>query len=144
MIELRAVEPGASLPCYEKQLSVAASQAFWEGSASAEKNYHYNEEVARAIGFPGLLISAPHLRALASEAMGHLFGDVWLRNGEIDIKFVGMVFAGATAVVRPTVAEIVVNGGSTTVVVDLRVDEGDLETRPVCVGKARVTLPDVR
>ena len=94
---------------------------------SRRGNYHSEAGTAAELGLPGLV--AQGLQA-AGPAYGELldaWGEDFLAGGEVDMKFVGVVLAGATVT-----AEVHVDGDDATFEV-----VNDTTGRAAVVGRAR-------
>ena len=120
------------------------SRAWWAGASNAGRNIHHDEEFARRNRLPGLLISAPHLLALASDALHQRFGDSWTAASDVRLEYRDMVVAGDQVRVLATVAERT-DGPDTA---DLRIDvtvvklvDGQPAPKPACRGSAQLRLP---
>lgn len=124
-------------------ITAQQSQAWWAGARNAAWNMHYDVGFARKMGFADLLISAPHLTALASDLLHHHYGDAWARNGALEMEFKGTVIAGDTVVVAARVSDAAAAGPGTRVEVAVtitKVIDGAAADRAACTGVATVVV----
>ena len=61
---------------------------------SRRGNYHSDPGTASAIGLPGLVAQGVQVAGPAYAALLDAWGEEFLAQGEIDVRFVGMVLAG--------------------------------------------------
>jgi acyl dehydratase len=94
---------------------------------SRRGNYHSEPETASAIGLPGLVAQGMQAAGPAYGLLLDAWGEAFLANGEIELRFVGVVYAGDTVA-----ATVSVDGDEARVeVVNTRADA------TVVVGTAR-------
>ena len=63
---------------------------------SRRGNFHSDAETARALGLPGLVAQGAHVAGPAYGLLLDTWGDAFLEQGELDLRFVGIVLAGDT------------------------------------------------
>jgi acyl dehydratase len=61
---------------------------------SRRGNYHSDPGTAQEIGLPGLVAQGVQVAGPAYAALLRAWGEEFLAQGEIDVRFVGMVLAG--------------------------------------------------
>jgi acyl dehydratase len=61
---------------------------------SRRGNFHSDAETARALGMPGLVAQGVQIVGPAYNMLLDEWGEDFLAQGEIDLRFVGMVVAG--------------------------------------------------
>jgi acyl dehydratase len=94
---------------------------------SGPDNIHSDVEVAKRTGLDATVAQGMMVLAYASELLTAIHGAAWLEGGEIEVKFIGLVFAGDTITVRATEGE---RGHE----IEASNQDGDL----VMVGRARL------
>jgi acyl dehydratase len=94
---------------------------------SRRGNYHSDPRTAEALGLPGLVAQGVQALGPAYGVLASRWGEEFLRRGELDVKFVGVVLAGDTVE-----ATVLTDGDEATVeVVNTRTGA------PAVVGTAR-------
>ena len=63
---------------------------------SRRGNFHSDAETATALGMPGLVAQGVQIAGPAYNVLLAEWGEDFLANGELDLRFVGMVVAGDT------------------------------------------------
>ena len=63
---------------------------------SRRGNFHSDAETAAALGLPGLVAQGVQIAGPAYGMLLDEWGEAFLAQGEIDLRFVGMVVAGET------------------------------------------------
>jgi acyl dehydratase len=94
-----ATIPGRPLPAVERKITLAMSRAF----SGPSENYHTNEEMARQLGFPKVLVQGMLSTCLVSELMTRAFGLGWFFGGEMSVNLTGIVWADDTVITKATV-----------------------------------------
>lgn len=94
---------------------------------------HFDDDAAKRVGLPAPSAHGMISGALLSRILAAAFGELWLRGGELSIKFVRPVLVGETVRARAT------ERPATTEVFDVRVVNDD--GLPVIVGTARLRNP---
>ncbi len=67
---------------------------------SLEGNIHSSPCVAQRSGLDRTVAQGMMTLAYASELMTRIHGPVWLERGEIQVKFIGLLYAGDTVTLR--------------------------------------------
>lgn len=120
-------EPGQALPPHEFELTRADLRAYAEASGD-DNPIHQDEEVALAVGLPGVIAHGMLTLALASRAVESWAGGPG-RVRELGAKFTRPVVVHADEPAYVTVAGVVrsvepAEGGGTAVTVALEVTSG--------------------
>lgn len=92
---------------------------------SRRGNYHSDPEAAAGLGFTGLVAQGMQVAGPAYGLLLDAWGEAFLAHGELDVRFVGMVFGGDTVDATVTVdepaaaatLEVAVRGGDRVAVV---------------------------
>lgn len=101
---------------------------------SRRGNYHSEADDARRLGLPGLVAQGMQVAGPAYGLLLDEWGEDFLTNGEIELKFVGMVGEGTTVL-----ASVTVDGDTATIeVVD------DTRGGTAVVGTASLTAEQDR
>jgi acyl dehydratase len=97
---------------------------------------HTDAGKARQAGLPGPVAHGRHLVAFFSEALLRVFGEAWLRSGELDVNLTRLVFPGDTLTLRAEVVKAAEESGGRRVV--LQVALVNQRGEAVQSGEARV------
>lgn len=93
-------EEGQEFSGKPKRVTWQRLWAFSGGPFSAcgwpKKNIHTDPETAKNVGLPTVCASGTQCEGYIVELMIDLFGEGWLRNGELSLKFVKLVLEGDT------------------------------------------------
>ena len=71
---------------------------------SRRGNFHSDAETAASLGMPGLVAQGVQVAGPGYGMLLDEWGDDFLAQGEIDLRFVGMVVAGDTIVAKVEIA----------------------------------------
>jgi acyl dehydratase len=97
--------PGERLAARTRTVTHAMCQAF----SGPSRNYHTDVEMARALGFPDIVVQGMMSVCLVADAMALRFGPGWQHGGALDVRLVNVVWPGdaitTTGLVRETVQE---------------------------------------
>ena len=102
-------------------------------------NYHTDEEQAKKLGFPTIVVQGMMTTCFVSEVMQRAFGEAWLRGGRMSAKLTNVLWVDETVTAYGKVREEVREGESTRVHCDVWVDKDDA-TR-VLLGTASALQP---
>jgi acyl dehydratase len=83
---------GAPLAPLEKLITDEVCMAF----SGPTENYHTNREVARAFGFPDIVVQGMLPICLASELLTRQYGRGFAAGGKLDVRLVNVLWAGET------------------------------------------------
>ncbi|WP_037144123.1 MaoC family dehydratase [Rhodococcoides fascians] len=117
---------------YTAQLTLAHARLF----SLPTESFHTHDSIAQEYGFPKAvpqgLMSFAYLSRLCTE----YFGSDWANSGEIDVKFIGMLYRDDTLTVSGTaVSEDTATDDPSLITLKLHID--DQNGRRVAVGTAR-------
>jgi acyl dehydratase len=112
---------GAELEPLAKTISLAMCDAF----SGPQKNYHNDRELARALGFPDVVVQGMMSICFASELMTRAFGVGWLFGGKLDVRLVNVVWGEDRLAVRGKVREEQPEGDKTRVHCDVWCEKPD-------------------
>jgi acyl dehydratase len=79
---------GPELEALEKTITLEMCQAF----SGPEVTYHTDREMARAFGFPDVVVQGMMSICFVSELMAHNFGAGWENGGKLNLKLVNVVW----------------------------------------------------
>ena len=89
---------GKRLAPIERKITLEMSRAF----SGPSENYHTNEEMARQLGFPKVIVQGMLSTCLVSELMTREFGLGWYLGGEMSVNLTGIVWAEDTVTTYAT------------------------------------------
>ena len=90
-----------------------------------EKNYHTDQEMARALGFPDIVVQGMLSVCFVAELMTHAFGAGFLRAGKLDVRLVNVVWPNDVVTTRGKLREELVEGSKTRLVLDVWCEKAD-------------------
>ena len=128
--------PGAEL---ESVALTVDRETCWRFSGPAA-NYHTDEDAARKLGFPGIVVQGLLSTCLMSQVMGNAFGQGWFAGGRMDVKLVNVLWADETIRARAKLREVRPEGTRRRQVVDLWVEKDDEAHTVVTVGEASALI----
>jgi acyl dehydratase len=100
------------------------------------RNYHTDDESARQIGFPGIVVQGLLSTCLVSQLMADAFGAGWFAGGRMDVKLTNVVWAGERLRARGKLREQTPEGQLTRHALEVWVEKDDPERTVVTVGSA--------
>jgi acyl dehydratase len=83
------------------------------------RNYHTDREMARALGFPDIVVQGMLSICFVADLLEARFADGWQHGGKLDVRLVNVVWVEDTVVTRGTVREEFAEGDRRRVVVDV-------------------------
>jgi acyl dehydratase len=89
------------------------------------RNYHTDEEQARKLGFPRIVVQGMMSTCFVSQVMQDHFGRGWLEGGKLSLKLVNVLWADETVVARAKVRERAREGTLRRVHCDVWVEKDD-------------------
>ena len=113
--------PGPELDPAEKTITHAMCIAF----SGPYKSYHTDQEMARALGFPDIVVQGMMSVCFISEIMTRNFGAGWFCGGKLNVSLVNVVWPNDRLAVRGKVREEVSEGAKTRVHCDVWCDKAD-------------------
>ena len=112
---------GPELEPLTRTISLAMCEAF----SGPEKNYHTDREIARALGFPDIVVQGMMSVCFLSDLMTRAFGAGWFCGGKLDVNLVNVLWPEETIAVRGKVREELPEGDKTRVFCDVWCEKGD-------------------
>ncbi len=112
---------GPDLDGLDKTITLEMCQAF----SGPDKNYHTDREMARALGFPDVVVQGMLSVCFVSELMTRNFGDGWLAGGKMHVKLVNVVWPDDAVRVRGRIRDQVPEGCRTRVHTDVWCEKAD-------------------
>ena len=89
------------------------------------KNVHTDLAAAQASGLPTRAASGAMCLGYLTELLVDLFGEQWLRHGELTSKFIGIVDAGDDIVSKATVTSVEETGSGVQISLDVSCENQD-------------------
>lgn len=97
--------PGERLPPRTRSVTHAMCEAF----SGPSRNYHTDVEMARALGFPDIVVQGMMSVCFVADAVALRFGAGWAHGGTLDVRLVNVVWPGdavtTTGLVRSVTPE---------------------------------------
>lgn len=94
------IQPG------ERTVTIAMCEAF----SGPHRNYHNDREMARALGFPDIVVQGMMTICFLSDTLAERFGEGWQHGGRLDVRLVNVVWVDDKLTVRGRVREVVREG----------------------------------
>ncbi len=113
--------PGEEIPPLERVITRAMCVAF----SGPEKNYHTDEGMARALGFPDIVVQGMLSVCFVADLMAHAFGLGWHLAGKLDVRLVNVVWPRDAIVVRGKVREELPEGSRRRALLDVWCEKPD-------------------
>ena len=113
--------PGPEFDAVEKTITHAMCIAF----SGPYKSYHTDQEMARALGFPDIVVQGMMSVCFISESMTRNFGAGWFCGGKLNVSLVNVVWPNDRLAVRGKVREEVAEGAKTRVHCDVWCEKPD-------------------
>lgn len=112
---------GPALDPSEKTITIAMCQAF----SGPHRSYHTDQEMARALGFPDIVVQGMMSVCFISEIMTRNFGAGWFCGGKLSVSLVNVVWPGDHLAVRGKAREEISEGAKTRVHCDVWCEKPD-------------------
>ena len=96
-----------------------------EAFSGPSRNYHTDREMARALGFPDIVVQGMMSVCFVSELMTLRFGAGWHHGGKLDVRLVNVVWPGDAITTTGQVREVVPEGRRRRVVLDVWCEKAD-------------------
>jgi acyl dehydratase len=113
--------PGERLGPLPKAVSLSMCEAF----SGPGKNYHTDQEMARALGFPDVVVQGMMSICFLSELMTKRFGLGWICGGKLNVSLVNVLWGNEQVSAHGQVREQHAEGKRTRVVVDVWCEKVD-------------------
>ena len=115
------VASGDELPSFTRAATVAMCEAF----SGPTRNYHTDREMARALGFPDIVVQGMLSICWISELMTRAFGAGWFCGGQLAVNLVNVLWAEEVVGTHGRVRESLPEGRHTRVHVDVWCEKPD-------------------
>jgi acyl dehydratase len=112
---------GDALELRPRTVSHAMCQAF----SGPAKNYHTDQEMARALGFPDIVVQGMMSVCFVADLMTGAYGVGFLGAGKLDVRLVNVVWPGDVVTARGKVREVVAEGSRRRAHVDVWCEKAD-------------------
>jgi len=112
---------GPEIEPAEKTITHAMCIAF----SGPHKSYHTDQEMARALGFPDIVVQGMMSVCFVSEIMTRNFGAGWFCGGKLNVSLVNVVWPNDRLAVRGKIREEVPEGAKTRVHCDVWCEKPD-------------------
>jgi 3-hydroxybutyryl-CoA dehydratase len=112
---------GEELPLLSKTATIPMCMAF----SGPTRNYHNDREMARAWGFPDIVVQGMMSICFLSELMTRSYGQGWFYGGKMDVRLVNVLWGEETLAVRAKVRETAPEGSATRVIHDVWCEKPD-------------------
>lgn len=116
-----AAEGGEPLPPRTRTITHAMCEAF----SGPTRNYHTDQEMARALGFPDIVVQGMLSVCFAADLVAAQFGDGWHHGGTLDVRLVNVVWPGDALTASGTVLDTTPEGSRRRRVLDVRCTKAD-------------------
>jgi acyl dehydratase len=113
--------PGERLGPRARTVTHAMCEAF----SGPSRNYHTDQEMARALGFPDIVVQGMLSVCFVADAIALRFGDGWQHGGTLDVRLVNVVWPGDTISTTGMVRDVVPEGSGERVLLDVWSTKGD-------------------
>jgi acyl dehydratase len=107
--------PGERLPPRTRTVTHAMCEAF----SGPSKNYHTDVEMARALGFPDIVVQGMMSVCFVADAVALHFGDGWEHGGTLDVRLVNVVWPGDALTTTGLVRSVTPEGAHDRVLLDV-------------------------
>jgi acyl dehydratase len=107
--------PGETLPSRTRTVTHDMCQAF----SGPGRNYHTDQEMARALGFPDIVVQGMMSVCFVADALALRYGAGWHHGGKLDVRLVNVVWPGDTITARGLVREMVREGSRERALLDV-------------------------
>jgi acyl dehydratase len=112
---------GEILPAVRKTVALEMCVAF----SGPTPNYHTDREMARALGFPDIVVQGMMSICFISELMTQAFGAGWFCGGKLDVNLVNVLWAEEELTTHGQVREVVMEGRRRRAVADVWCEKAD-------------------
>ena len=126
--------PGREMSTEARRISLEMCRAF----SGPGENYHTNREMARALGFPDIVVQGMMPLCFVSGLLTREFGDGWLGGGKMAVSLVNVVWCEDVVTARAKVREEAAEGSKTRALLDVWCEKAD--GTKVVVGTASAIL----
>lgn len=106
---------GDPLPTRTRTVTPAMCQAF----SGPGRNYHTDAEMARALGFPDIVVQGMWTVCLLADMLATRFADGWHAGGKLDVRLVNVVWPGDAVTASGRLRERVPEGSRQRALLDV-------------------------
>src|SRR5262249_29556809 len=106
---------GERLPPRTQPVTHAMCEAF----SGPSRNYHTDVDMARALGFPDIVVQGMMSVCFVADAMALQFGDGWQYGGTLDVRLVNVVWPRDAITTTGLARSVVPEGSHERVLVDV-------------------------
>ncbi|MEW6272041.1 MAG: MaoC family dehydratase [Thermodesulfobacteriota bacterium] len=99
--------------------------AMCEAFSGPHRNYHNDREMARALGFPDIVVQGMMAICFVSDTLAAQFGAGWHHGGKLDVRLVNVVWVEDRLTVRGRVREVVPEGSKQRCHLDVWCEKAD-------------------
>ncbi len=92
---------GEEIPSVKKTVNLEMCNLFYSGN----RNYHTDKDAAEELGFDEVVVAGPMSVCFISELMTNRFGTGWYTGGNMDIKFINILWPDEPLIVRGVITE---------------------------------------
>jgi hypothetical protein len=107
--------PGDAIALGPRRISHGMCEAF----SGPIKNYHTDQEMAHALGFPDIVVQGMMSVCFVADLLTKHFGLGFLASGKLDVRLVNVVWPGDVITTQGTVREVVPEGSRRRTSVDV-------------------------
>ena len=118
--EIRA-GTGRDIAASPQRITLEMCKAF----SGPSENYHTDREMARALGFPDIVVQGMMALCILSGLLTREFGEGWYRGGKMNVNLVNVVWCDDTIAARAKVREEVAEGSRTRAQLDVWCEKAD-------------------
>jgi acyl dehydratase len=112
---------GREIDAAPRRITLEMCKAF----SGPSENYHTNREMARALGFPDIVVQGMMALCFLSGLLTKEFGEGWYRGGKMSVNLVNVVWCEDTIAARAKVREETIEGASTRAHLDVWCEKAD-------------------
>jgi len=106
---------GDDLPLLPRRITPAMCEAF----SGPTKNYHTDREMARALGFPDIVVQGMMSVCFVADALAARFGTGFHEGGKLDVRLVNVVWVDDVITARGKIRELLPEGPRRRAVLDV-------------------------
>jgi acyl dehydratase len=114
-------DDGEPLPARTRTITLAMCQAF----SGPSRNYHTDQEMARALGFPDVVVQGMWTVCLVADTVALRYGAGFHAGGTLDVRLVNVVWPGDALTAGGRVREVVREGDARRAHLDVWATKAD-------------------
>jgi acyl dehydratase len=112
---------GRTIAAAPRRITLEMCKAF----SGPGDNYHTNREMARALGFPDIVVQGMMTLCFLSGLLSREFGEGWYRGGKMSVSLVNVVWCEDTITARAMIREESIEGAARRVHLDVWCEKTD-------------------